>query len=399
MNYICLCSISMSELKKHDSIFSEFEKSSKNDWLEKIKKDFKNPDILDELAWSPTPDLKLDPYYDQSNIDYSVLPVIFPTTLQKNRSTYRPINNKEIVFSNLETDNELILNQLNSGAEGLILGNLEQGNIVFATLLENVMLPNCSISFNLTNPNSEILKKYLDYLEGNNVIQSSTGFVLGSDIKNEDFLLMIVELNKSFSKAENFIPLVINESKFNAESISLRYGQMLSQIVDVISTLAERGVETENIIKMLGIQLTLGEDYFLDIARIRALKYLTQKISEVYGCPVQPFPIHCTSLVYLNPDLGPHENMLKGTIAAMSATIGGCDSLLIKPANYSDPLESQVALNTLNILSEESYLDKTHDLAAGSYFVESLTCQIITKSWDCFLNIESNKKQAIIDEA
>jgi len=389
----------MSELKKHDSIFSEFEKSSKSDWLEKIKRDLNDPDILDKLAWSPTPDLKLDPYYDQSNIDYSALPVIFPTTLQKNRSTYRPINNKEIVISNLETDNELILNQLISGAEGLILKNLGHVNIVFETLLENVMLPNCSVSFNLADPNSEILSKYLDYLERNNIIQSSTGFVLGSDIKNEDFLLMIFDLSKSFSKAENFIPLVIDESKFNGESLSLKYGQMLSQIVDVISILTERGVATRSIIKMLGIQLNLGEYYFLDIARIRALKYLTQKISEAYRCPVQPFPIHCTSLVYLDPDLGPHENMLKGTIAAMSATIGGCDSLSITPANYSDPLESQVALNTLNILSEESHLDKTHDLAAGSYFVESLTCQIISKSWDCFLNIESNKKQSIVDEA
>ena len=389
----------MSELKKHDSILSEFEKSSKSDWLEKIKRDLNDPDILDKLAWSPTPDLKLDPYYDQSNIDYSALPVIFPTALQKNRSTYRPINNKEILISNLETDNELILNQLNSGAEGLILKNLEHGNIVFETLLENVMLPNCSVSFNLADSNFEILSKYLDYLEGNNIIQTSTGFVLGSDIKNEDFLLMIVDLSKSFSKAENFIPLVIDESKFNGESLSLKYGQMLSQIVDVISILTERGVATRSIIKMLGIQLNLGEYYFLDIARIRALKYLTQKISEAYRCPVQPFPIHCTSLVYLDPDLGPHENMLKGTIAAMSATIGGCDSLSITPANYSDPLESQVALNTLNILSEESHLDKTHDLAAGSYFVESLTCQIISKSWDCFLNIESNKKQSIVDEA
>lgn len=396
MNYICLCFILMSELKKPDSIFSEFEKSSKNDWLEKIKRDLKYPDILDKLIWSPTSDLKLDPYYDRSNIDYSALPLIFPTTLQKNRSTYRPINNKEIVISNLKNDNELILNQLNSGAEGLILTNLEHENIEFETLLENVLLQNCSVSFNLTDPKSEILRKYFDYLEGNNIVQSSTGFVLGSDIKNEDFLLMIVDLSKSFSKTENFIPLVVDESKFNGESLSSRYGQMLSRIVDVISILIEHGVATEGIIKILGIELNLGEYYFLDIARIRALKYLTQKISEAYGCPVQPFPIHCTSLVYLDPDLGPHENMIKGTIAAMSATIGGCDSLLIKPANYSDPLESQVALNTLNILSEESYLDKTHDSAAGSYFVESLTCQIISKSWDCFLNIESNKKQAII---
>jgi len=239
MNYICLCFILMSELKKPDSIFSEFEKYSKNDWLEKIKRDLKDPDILDKLICSPTPDLKLDPYYDRSNIDYSALPLIFPTTLQKNRSTYRPINNKEIVISNLKNDNELILNQLNSGAEGLILTNLEHENIEFETLLENVLLQNCSVSFNLADSKSEILKKYFDYLEENNIVQSSTGFVLGSDIKNEDFLLMIVDLSKSFSKTENFIPLVVDESKFNGESLSSRYGQMLSQIVDVISILIE----------------------------------------------------------------------------------------------------------------------------------------------------------------
>ncbi len=389
----------MSETEKHDSLFSEFEKSSKSDWSEKIIRDLKNPDIVDKLSWSPTPDLELDPYYDQSNIDYSTLPVIFPTFLQKNRNTYRPINNKEIVISNLETDNEMILNQLNSGADGLILKNLKHGKIDFERLLEEVMLPDCSVSLNLADSNSEILKDYVRYLEGNNEIQSITGFVLGSEVKNQDFLSMIVDLSKSFSKADNFFPLVFDESKFNGQSISLRYGQILSNIVDVISIMTERGVATQSIIKMLGIQLNLGENYFLDIARIRSLKYLTQKLSESYGCSLQPFPIHCTSLVYLNPDLGPHENMLKGTITAMSASIGGCDSLSITPANYSDPLESQVALNTLTILSEESYLDKTHDPAAGSYFVESLTWEIINKSWESFLNIESNKKQGIIDEA
>ena len=169
MNYIYLCFILMSELREHDSIFSEFEKSSKSNWIKKITRDLKDPNILEKLTWNPTPDLELYPYYDQSNIDYSTLPVILPTTLQLNRNTYRPINNREIAFSNLETDNKLILNQLNSGAEGLILKNFEHGNIVFETLLENVKLTNCAVSFNLADSNFEILKKYFDYLEVNNI--------------------------------------------------------------------------------------------------------------------------------------------------------------------------------------------------------------------------------------
>jgi methylmalonyl-CoA mutase len=88
----------------------------------------------------------------------------------------------------------------------------------------------------------------------------------------------------------------------------------------------------------------------------------------------------------------PHVNMLRGATQAMSAILGGTDSLIIlpfnRPAGNPDPFARRIARNIQIILKEESYLDKVIDPAAGSYYIENITDTLIGGTWDLFLETE-----------
>jgi methylmalonyl-CoA mutase len=99
----------------------------------------------------------------------------------------------------------------------------------------------------------------------------------------------------------------------------------------------------------------------------------------------------------------PHVNMLRGTTEAMSAILGGTDSLTVlpfdRPAGGTDQLSRRIARNIQIILREESYLDKVIDPSAGSYYIENLTDTLIGGAWDLFLKMEERGgyQKALID--
>lgn len=88
----------------------------------------------------------------------------------------------------------------------------------------------------------------------------------------------------------------------------------------------------------------------------------------------------------------PYVNMLRATTEAMSAALGGAESINVLPSNiaYEDPTKfsERMARNIQLILKEESHFDKVQDPAAGSYYIETLTEKIAEKAWKIFLEIE-----------
>jgi methylmalonyl-CoA mutase len=88
----------------------------------------------------------------------------------------------------------------------------------------------------------------------------------------------------------------------------------------------------------------------------------------------------------------PHVNMLRGTTEAMSAILGGTDTLTVlpfdRPSGNPDPFARRIARNIQIILREESHLDKVIDPAAGSYYIENLTDTLIGGAWELFLKTE-----------
>ena len=100
----------------------------------------------------------------------------------------------------------------------------------------------------------------------------------------------------------------------------------------------------------------VGPTYFQEIAKFRALRRL---------CP----GIRLVARTF-------QSNLMRGTTEAMAAIIGGCDALIVSPST-GDESGERLALNTQLLLREESYFDRVADPAAGSWYIESLTAQLL----------------------
>jgi len=102
--------------------------------------------------------------------------------------------------------------------------------------------------------------------------------------------------------------------------------------------------------------------------------------------------IHTNTSAWNQTVYDPYVNMLRGTTEAMSAVIGGTDSLTVRPYDaafrLADNFSNRVARNTQVVLKEESYLDKVIDPAAGSYYIDKLTATLIEGTWELFLQVE-----------
>jgi methylmalonyl-CoA mutase len=102
--------------------------------------------------------------------------------------------------------------------------------------------------------------------------------------------------------------------------------------------------------------------------------------------------IHCVTSELNKTVDDPFTNMLRTQTEAMSAIIGGTDSLTVQPYDISfrkpDEFSERIARNQQLILKKESYFDKVVDPAAGSYYIENLTNMIAENAWKLFLEIE-----------
>ena len=108
--------------------------------------------------------------------------------------------------------------------------------------------------------------------------------------------------------------------------------------------------------------IEIGSDFFLEIAKLRAIRLLWAQTGE------SPKRILArTSLSNKTDD--PYMNLVRATTEALSAIIGGCDDLEVRPAGFPEHL----AANVQRILKEEAHVDRLADPAAGSYYIEALT--------------------------
>jgi methylmalonyl-CoA mutase len=138
----------------------------------------------------------------------------------------------------------------------------------------------------------------------------------------------------------------------------------------------------------------VGRDLFLETAKLRAMRALWARISQLCGVPddAGAVPIHAVTSPRCLSIRDPWVNLLRGTAAAYTAVIGGADVVTVLPfdsvAGQSDEFGRRLAVNTSTILREESHVDRVSDPAAGSYLVEKLTSDLCSAAWEDFQRIE-----------
>lgn len=223
---------------------------------------------------------------------------------------------------------------------------------------------------------------------------------------SEDFLEEFKGLEKVFVDVN-----CLNFSKFDSElerveSNNLGYAINLSQIhnagasavqelgyaLNMFSILLKRGVDPARI-----LFFTANDSlFFLNIAKLRALRYLGEEILSAFQLKPELFILSVSSLreqtLY-----DPWVNMLRNCASGVAAVLGGANQVAIRTHDSlfsfltgEKPSEQacRSARNTLNIVREESRFDFVTDAAKGSFALENLTEELIQQSWESFLNWE-----------
>ena len=170
-------------------------------------------------------------------------------------------------------------------------------------------------------------------------------------------------------------------------------GYVIATLVCYIEEMKTRGLSPETVLPHIRIHLAVGSDYFMEISKIRAARWLWSKVAASYGVKDAPVHIHASTSKWNKTTYDAHTNMLRVTAEAFAAVVAGVDSLHIGPydeiADSSDEFSRRIARNIHPILREECGLDRVIDPAGGSTYIEWLTDQIASKSWEIFQAIEA----------
>jgi methylmalonyl-CoA mutase len=133
----------------------------------------------------------------------------------------------------------------------------------------------------------------------------------------------------------------------------------------------------------------IGPNCFFEIAKLRAARMLWARVVQQFhpaGLDACRMDLHARTAQINKNFADRHTNILRATTEAMSAAIGGCDSLTIQPVGFDD----HIALSIQHILAEEAHFNAVVDPAGGSYYIESLTASLGHEAWKLFQRIEAS---------
>jgi len=144
--------------------------------------------------------------------------------------------------------------------------------------------------------------------------------------------------------------------------------------------------------RALSFLLVADADEFLTVAKLRAMRRLWARVEQACGLEPKPIRLHAETAWRMTTRRDPWVNMLRTTIAAFSAGIGGADAITVLPFTAAlglpDAFARRIARNTQLILLDESNLARVADPAAGSGGFEALTDALCEKAWGLFQEIE-----------
>lgn len=160
-----------------------------------------------------------------------------------------------------------------------------------------------------------------------------------------------------------------------------------------LEELKVRGLSPEKLFKKIIFKFQIGSNFFMELAKLRAARVLWNKIGEAYSVPTEDrgMEIIAETSTFTKTLTDPHVNILRSGNEAFAAILGGVQYLQVHAFNELDgitPLAERLARNTQLILKQEAFLQDIVDPAGGSWYVESLTNELVKTAWEYFLTID-----------
>ncbi|OBH03241.1 methylmalonyl-CoA mutase small subunit [Mycobacterium sp. E2699] len=173
----------------------------------------------------------------------------------------------------------------------------------------------------------------------------------------------------------------------------------IAAAVAYLRLLTDSGITVAQALRQISFRLAADDDQFLTIAKLRAARRLWARVAEVVGDPDGGAAVvHAETSLPMMTQRDPWVNMLRGTVAAFGAGVGGADTVLVLPFDTAIPggfpgvangFSRRIARNTQLLLLEESHVGQVLDPAGGSWFVEDLTERLADQAWQQLQDIEA----------
>ncbi len=168
----------------------------------------------------------------------------------------------------------------------------------------------------------------------------------------------------------------------------------LAAAVAYLRVLTESGIAAGDALRQISFRLAADDDQFMTIAKLRAARRLWARVAEVVGDPEGGAAVvHAETSLPMMTRRDPWVNMLRCTVAAFGAGVGGADTALVFPFDVAirggfpgvaSSFARRIARNTQLLLLEESHVGQVLDPAGGSWYVEDLTEQLAQRAWQQF---------------
>lgn len=370
-----------------DSLFSMFQGSSLKEWKDKLQKDLKGVSFED-LIQIDNNQIAIAPFYNKENSSE-------PTSPTFNHADWEIAT--EIIAEDAKAANQLALNALNKGASSLIFVFHPHFSFNFDLLLKDIQLNYIETTFVFHSENINSLPLLVEYLNQNLEKEKRNQAIIKFDAIAECVQSGSQEWAQEkwlqfFSETQGYTNIVCDAAFLqNAGATSLsQLAGLLAQLNEYLNLLEQKGLLTNDI--CIQIQCAAGTQFFEEIAKFRALHILLANLFKAFHIqPKWKLFVETSGIYKAHKDI--YNNILRDSVSGMAAVFGGCNTLLIR--NYDSSIQEhsefseRIARNQQLIFKEESYFNKIADAGSGSYFIESLTQELVEKAWELFVEIES----------
>ncbi|MDR1809155.1 MAG: methylmalonyl-CoA mutase small subunit [Prevotella sp.] len=405
----------MTHLK--EKLFKEFPPVSTEEWMAKIIADLKGADFEKKLVWKTNEGFKVNPFYRSGDLDglktADSLPGEFPY-IRGTKKDNEWLVRQNIAVTDFKAANAKALNVLNKGVTslGFELGGDDITPANIQTLLDGICPEAVELNFSTCGHYLELVQILTDYLKSKNVdlLQcfGSVNFnpfrpLLRKGRDYADWVKDAAQIVSASAELPHFRVLNV-DAYLLSDGGAFSYqelGYALAYGNDILAKLTESGLDAALVAKKIRFNFGVGSNYFMEIAKFRAARWLWAEIVKAYNpvcrdkkcgevcyCATKMY-IHAQTSAYNKTIFDAHVNLLRTQTESMSATIAGIDSLTVQPFDIaykpSDDFSERIARNQQLLLKEECHFDKITDPSAGSYYIENLTVSLAEQAWKLFL--------------
>ena len=412
---------------------ADFAKRTPIDWAAQAERELKGRGI-DDLTWTTPEGVAVKPLYtadDLADLEHLDTMPGFAPYLRGPRATMytvRPWTVRQYAgFSTAEESNAFYRRNLAAGQKGLsvafdlathrgydsdhprVRGDVGKAGVAIDSvedmkiLFAGIPLAEMSVSMTMNGAVLPVLAGYIVAAEEQGVSQDALAGTIQNDILKE-FMVRNTYIYPPAPSMRIVADIIAHTAthmpRFNSISISGYHMQeagatlvqelayTLADGIDYVRAAAATGLAVDDFAPRLSFFFCLGMNFFMEIAKLRAARFLWADLMAEKFSPQDPRALmlrtHCqTSGVSLTAQ-DPYNNVVRTTIEALAGALGGTQSLhtnaLDEAVALPTDFSARIARNTQLILQEEAGVTRTVDPLAGSYYVESLTASLIKEA-------------------